>query len=153
MPRRTGFTLMELLAVVTLMGVFASAVVIRFGRDTLDDTGARSSARILSVGLHDAQRAAIRTGDTHGVRFRGPVTDISHWEIIRRDDDGTETIIDGPFPISKHVTMQTSSPWIWFDFEGNTTQGWQSVFLGPNRRYRVSVLHLTQMILTEDVTP
>ncbi len=91
-------SLMELLAVVTLMGVLASSVAMRYGREILGDTGVRSKASELSIGLNHAQRAAIRSGIPHGITFAGSLSQVQSWSVVRFDHDGTQTVV----PFGKH---------------------------------------------------
>src|SRR5690348_16459018 len=64
-----GFSLLELLAVMTLLGVLAAVGVSRMDRGTLLNVGAQGDARRVALDLHQARRRAISTGDNHFVRF------------------------------------------------------------------------------------
>lgn len=151
--RRRGLSLLELLVVVSLMGIFAATGMMRFGRDIFGDTGARSTARVLSLGLLQAQRAAIKTGDDHGVVVSGSLASATSWTVQHRLPDGTEIIIDGPHLIPDKVTMKASRADIWFDFEGNGTSVFTATLEGPNRSFEVQVQPLTRMIRTREVSP
>lgn len=148
---RFAMSLMELLAVVMLMGVLASSVAMRYGREILGDTGVRSKASELSIGLNQAQRAAIRSGIPHGVTFAGNLNQVQSWSVVRFDHDGTETVVDGPYTMAQDFTLSVDSKEIVFDFEGNGTSQINAQFSGPNRSWSVSVMPLTRMIHSQEV--
>ncbi len=150
---RSGLSLIELLGVVTLLGVFATAALMRFGRDTFGDTGARSEARLLSLAMLHAQRAAIRTGDPHGVVMQGPAAAATSWAIIGRRQDGSRVTVEGPHPVAERVRVSASASEIWFDFEGVGSQPFAAQLRGPNRSFAVQVEPLTRMIRTQEGSP
>jgi len=144
-------SLLELLAVITLMGIFAASVGIRYGRDILGDTGVRSKARELTIGLNAAQRAAIRSGLPHGIRFDGSAGNVSSWSVVRFDSGGGTTLVDGPYPMNSDLELAVDRSEIVFDFEGNGTGELNAQFSGPNRKWMVSVMPLTRMIDSREV--
>ena len=151
--RRRGYSLLELVVVVTLLGVFASAAFMRVGRDVFGDTGARSQARIVSLALLQAQRAAIRTGDRHGMLIQGTPSTVTSWSIVQRHQDNSTTVVDGPHEVAEELTMSTKQTEIWFDFEGNGAQMFEITFAGPNRTYEIRVEPMTRMIRAHEVAP
>ncbi|MGB7345747.1 MAG: prepilin-type N-terminal cleavage/methylation domain-containing protein [Pirellulaceae bacterium] len=150
---RRGLSLLELLVVVTLMGVFASTAFMRFGRDIFGDSGARSVTRTVSLGLLQAQRAAIRTGDRHALIFQGPLANAISWTIIQETAGGSQVVISGPHTVADEVTMSCNQNEMWFDFEGAGSQMFAADISGPNRSYELRVEPLTRMIRTREVTP
>jgi type II secretory pathway pseudopilin PulG len=144
-------SLLELLAVITLIGVFSTVVMTRYGRSLLGDTGARSKARELSLGLLQAQRSAIRTGEAHGVIFTGTLTNISSWSVVRIAQNGSQTVVDGPVPMGTDFRLGVNKDSIVFDFEGNGQSELQATLAGPDRTWQVSVLPLTRMIDSREV--
>lgn len=151
--RRRGLSLLELLAVVTLMGIFSSAAFMRFGRDIFGDSGARSETRTLSLGLLQAQRAAIRSGDRHGISIQGTTAKVISWTVVHEHQNGSTAVIDGPHQIPDELTMSVNSTVVWFDFEGSGSQLFDVSVVGPNRQYELKVEPLTRMIRTSEVTP
>ncbi|MCA9195105.1 MAG: prepilin-type N-terminal cleavage/methylation domain-containing protein [Planctomycetales bacterium] len=144
----TGFSLLELLAVVTLLGVMGAAVTMRYGRDTLSNAGARSEARRISLGMLQAQRAAIRTGTSHGVKIYGG----NSWAVVSVGSGGSRTIVDGPHVIDSQLQLTTNSDEVVFDFEGNGTSVFQAVIKGKDRTWQLRVLPLTRMIDSREVS-
>ena len=150
--RRPGLSLIELLVVVTLLGIFAGAAMTRSGRDVFADTGSRAESRLMSIAMLHAQRAAIRTGDPHGIVFQGPASSVVSWSIFQKRDDNSKVIVEGPHMIYENVDVSVSAAEMWFDFEGNGSQSFLVHLRGPNRAYQIQVEPLTRMIKTQDVS-
>ena len=150
---RFGMSLLELLAVIPLMGIFSAAAVTRFGRDIFGDTGVKSEARKISLGMLSAQRGAIRTGDRHGVVFDGSLSQATQWTVVRELSGGAREIVDGPHTIADDFSVSVDSDEIMFDFEGNGTSTFQCDLQGPHRSWRITILPLTRMIDSFEITP
>ncbi len=148
---RDALSLVELLVVVTMLGLFASAAMMRFGRDTFADSGARSESRLLSLTLLHAQRSAIRTGEMHGVVFQGGAASSMRWQVMKRDARGGLTAVDEEHDVAQGVSLTTDRHEIWFDFEGIGIVPFNARLAGVNRTYDVRVEPLTRMITTEEV--
>lgn len=152
-PKRTGLSLLELLAVVSLMGVFTAAVASRFGRDILGDVGVRGEARRISLGMLEAKRTAIRSGETCGIEFSGPTSSITGWSVIRVLASGNREVVDGPFAIEKDFLVSADSKELLFDFEGHAQAALKAKLTGPHREWQIVVFPLTGMIDCSEVTP
>ena len=74
---RAGFTLVEILAVVVILGIASAIIVPQMG--TRDDMRAKAASRTLIADLIYAQNLAISTGTPHYVRFDAAD---SSWRII-----------------------------------------------------------------------
>ncbi len=158
MPRRwslqrRGMSLLELLAVVALMGVFTAAVASRFGRDILGDVGVRGEARKLSLGMLEAKRCAVRTGDQHGIQLYGSTSDVTSWAVVRVHDDGSRTVVDGPFVVERDFTVKADRSELLFDFEGHAQSAFNANLVGPHRQWAIQIFPLTGMIDCQEVTP
>ncbi|MEZ6087597.1 MAG: prepilin-type N-terminal cleavage/methylation domain-containing protein [Pirellulaceae bacterium] len=151
-PRRCGLSLLELLVVVSLLGIFSATALMRFGRDIFGDTGARSAARVLSLSMLHAQRAAIRTGNLHAVRLVSSDGKVSGWTVVEELPDTTQRIVDGPFTVAENITVKADGNEMWFDFEGNGNTSFSASIVGPNRAYSLTVEPLTQMIRTQEIS-
>lgn len=66
-PRRWGFTLVEILAVVVILGIASAIIIPHMG--TRDDMKAAAAARVIVADLIYAQNLAISTGTPVYVRF------------------------------------------------------------------------------------
>ncbi|RMF39771.1 MAG: prepilin-type N-terminal cleavage/methylation domain-containing protein, partial [Planctomycetota bacterium] len=148
---RRGMSLLELLAVATLMGIFASVATMRLGRDIFGDSGARSEARKISLGMMEAQRSAILTGQTHGIQFHGPLNRITAWSVVRVSPTGSRIKVDGPTDIPGELQVSVDSNEVLFDFEGNGNRRIQVDLVGPHRKWRIIVMPLTRMIDCSEV--
>ena len=135
------------------MGIFSATAFMRFGRDIFGDTGARSATRTLSLAILQAQRAAIRTGDPHGLVARGTIGNVTSWTIVQRSPDGSETIVDGPNVVSDDVSLSMSARESWFDFEGNGQAQLTANLVGPNRSFELVVEPMTRLIRSSETTP
>lgn len=146
---RNAMTLIELIVVISLMGIFATAAMARFGRSTIGDTGARSEASVLANAITNAQNAAIRTGDSHGILLSK--ADGDRWVTVRRRSSGHQETVD-EHQIQDDVVVDASRTEIWFDFEGHGTAYFDAGFRGPNRQYKVEVLPLSQAVRVTELS-
>lgn len=138
-------SLLELLAVVGIMGVLSATVAARYGRDVLGNIGVRGQARKLSLGMVEAQRLAVRSGRLHGVQFAGSGSSAS-WTVVSVGDTGDRIVVDGPFPLSDDYKLKTSASEVLFDFEGNATKAVSIQLIGPKQTWTVDTLPLSSMI-------
>lgn len=143
--RRQAITLLELLIVVTLIGIFASTVAMRFGRSLFAEFGCQTAARELSLALLTSQRAAIKTGDDHFVEFLSSGGKITSYRIMR-DVSGTPTLVDGPKAISSDVTVTASHSTMRYSFDGSALLNYWIGIAGQNRAWRVDVIPITGSI-------
>ena len=144
-PRRRGVTLLELLVVLTLMGIFAATVAMRFGRSIFAEFGAHGTARELSLALLASQRASITSGDDHFVEFVSSGGKISSYRVMRMIS-GVPTLVDGPKSISSDVTVNVSSATMQYNFEGGAMGAYWITIRGQSRSFRVDVIPVTGTI-------
>ncbi|MBM3999566.1 MAG: prepilin-type N-terminal cleavage/methylation domain-containing protein [Planctomycetes bacterium] len=138
-PRRRGVSLLELLVVVTLMGIFASVAAARFGPTLFGDFGSRSDARRVSLDLLRAQRAAIMTGDNHFLEFTTQGGKTTGYQIRRVVESGSEPA-DAFREFTKEVAVTVSHPRAEFNFEGQALAAYQVRLAGKNRSWSVTVV-------------
>ncbi len=139
-PRRRGVTLLELLVVVTLMGIFASVAAARFGPTLFRDFGSQSDARRVSLDMLRAQRLAIMSGDNHYLEFtvNGSNT-ASGYQIFRLTSSGAEPA-DAYRAFTQDVAVTVSHPRVEFTFEGQGLAAYRVDLNGPNRQWVVTVV-------------
>lgn len=140
--QRRGVTLLELLVVVTLVGIFASTVAMRYGRSIFAEFGAQGSVRELSLALLACQRAAINTGDEHYLEFLSSGGKISSYRLMR-DTSGVVTLVDGPKTLSNDVTVSVSSSTMRFNFEGGAAGSYWISVLGRSQTWRIDVIPIS----------
>ena len=146
--RRRGMTLLELLAVVTLMGIFAAVAMARFGRSVFADFGAEADARKIGLAMLQAKRRAITTGSNHGVTLRPTSGAATSFTVDNIESGAT---VDGPYPLAATVTS-TASP-MTFAFDGSAQAPYVVTLQGPNRKWQISVVPINGTIQTTDITP
>src|SRR5262245_4043678 len=66
---RRAMTLLELAAVVLIIGLLGVMAATRYGGNAVADVGAQGFARRLALDCSQARRRAISTGDNHLLRF------------------------------------------------------------------------------------
>ncbi len=145
---------MELLAVVTIIGIFAAVLTSRVGRSVFADFGSGAVARELSLDLLTCQRAAIATGDNHFLRFVVGGGNVASYRMMRTTASG-DVAVDAIKPISDDVTVAITAPTndMTFRFEGQADAAYQIDIAGQNRSYRVSVVPINGAIQVTETTP
>ena len=147
--RRRGVTLLELLVVVTLMGILSSVVVSRYGRDVFGDFGARSEAQHLWIDLEAARRMAIRSGSEYSLIMTGTGTGpwtgydiVSGAPLDARGGKGvSQTGAPRVFPAELVVSGGVKV--VGFSFEGHASEAAEWTLTGPNRTWRVRLVPLS----------
>lgn len=142
---RRGVTLLELLAVVTILGIFASITMMRFGRSIFADFGSQGEARAISLALLQAQRGAIKTGDNHYVEF--DATAATSFSIFRAMDTG-DRLVDGPHALQEDSTITVSSTKMEFTFEGRALGAYTVTLDGENWTWNLEVVPINGSLQT-----
>jgi len=146
--QRRGVTLLELLVVVTLMGIFSTVVTMRFGRTLFAEFGTQSESRRISLAMLHAQRAAITTGANHYVEFDG--TTATTFQVVRTTGP---TVVDGPTDLSSDITVTVSHTQMVFNFEGQALAAYVVDLVGVNRSWQIAVVPVTGAITVTDTSP
>ena len=150
-PRR-GVSLLELVAVTTLLGIFAAVVVARTD-GTFGDAAARRDAETYSALCHAARRRAILTGHTCGVRFEKTGGDVDRF-VLAEWPGGVETDLDEAFTPSGGVRAVSSAPHARWGFDGLPPSGSVNVeFRGPHRAFSVWRTGATGTLRIVETTP
>lgn len=139
---------MELLVVVTLLGIFSSVAAMRFGPTIFGNVGSNTDARRVSLTLLQAQRSAIRSGDNHFVQFttRGGGEVVSY-QLMRRD--GSSVVTAGAqIELSRNVIGTVSHSVMEFTFEGEALAAYSIKLTGSARDWRLSVVPVNGTIRT-----
>jgi len=147
-PRRGAFTLMELLAVMVILGMVSAVVLPQFSDH--DDSIVTSAARELTADLLYAQSRAIATGRTHYVVF-----DAAHGKYAVMDSIDPPNVIRHPVQTAPFEVVIGSGPLQGvstsvIDFDGQTTLAFDA--LGTPYSYlpakkALSPLHAGSVVL------
>ncbi len=141
---RGAYTLLELLAVVIVLGLIAAAAVGSFRPETFGDLGAHTDARRLALDVIQTRRRAIATGENHllALQFSGP--DVVGYTVERRLGGGGTEAVDSFRRFSDRVTVGISpvaGPE--FDFEGAALASSTITITGPHRTWQVTITQAT----------
>ena len=139
---RRAMSLLELVAVVTILGLVATASITRYDHDVLGNGGAEGFARKLSLSLVHARRSTISTGDNHYLQLNSSGGSVVSYALIRRASGG-DTQVDETRQVPANVTVTSGSSALEFDFEGSSLSPYSVIIAGPNRSWTVSVVMLT----------
>ena len=144
---RRGVTLLELLAVVIILGIVGSIAISRFGRTVFGNFGSQAESRAISLALLHAKRASVVTGDNHYVLFDG--TTATSYSLFRVDGGGDE-LIDGPHAFSDDVSIAVSTTRMEFTFEGQTLGDYTINLTGDNAAWQISVTQINGSVLVTE---
>src|SRR5688500_13413563 len=107
-PRgRRAFSLLEMVAVAAIVGLLATAGVMRFGSGTLENVGAEGFARRLALDLMQARRRTIATGDNHYLQLTLAGPNVTSYAMFRRAAGG-DVAVDEVRSTPQGVTVTTS---------------------------------------------
>ena len=151
---RRGVTLLELVMVITIMGILAAIGTARYGRSAYANFGSQGEARTLSLALLRAHRSAIKTGDDHFVQFNAASpTAATQYSLMRRASDGTTSLVEAPRTLNADVRVIASATELSFNFEGEAAAAYQVDFTGNGRNWRVNVVPITGAVVVSQVAP
>lgn len=139
---RNGMNLLELTAVVGIIGLVTTASISRFGSNAIGNGSAEGVARKLALSLTYARRSTIATGDNHYVRLNESGGNVVSFDIIRRATGG-DTAVDETRSLPDDVSITSSSSTLEYEFSGSAIMSYSVVVSGPSRNYNVVVDWLT----------
>ncbi len=150
---RRGMSLLELTAVVTLMGIFAVVAIARLGPTIFGDVGSQTDARRVGLALLQAKRRAITSGNNHGVVFQNDASGKLTYNVVSIDSFGATTVVDGPYSFSQNVTATPSQNTMTFTFEGQALAPYTVNLVGPHKSWRISVVPISGALSTVQTAP
>ena len=111
-PTRRGYSLLEVIAVLAVIGILAASAVVRLAPESISNFGAKTDARRLAVDLLQARRRAIATGDNHLLSLTYNGGSIVGYTVQKRladsstvDVDTLRRFPDGVFTYSRHFRL------------------------------------------------
>lgn len=117
-PReRRAFSLLELVAVVAIIGLLAGMASMRFGDDALAVARAEGFTRRLALGLQLARRQAISEGVNAALTLQRTGGVVESWTIVRAPTAGDE-VTEATTSLPADTTVTTSDDRWEFDYTG-----------------------------------
>jgi len=104
---RRGFTLLELIVTVTMVGILAAVATARLSSSTQANHSTVGDARRLALDLLQAQRRAISTGDNHYVAFTTTAGKIVSYTLYRRQS-GVNVAVDAVHTFDTQITITSA---------------------------------------------
>lgn len=144
---RRGFSLVELVAVVAIVGMLAAAGIMRFGYSTVDNLSGEGFARKLALDLIQARRRTIATGDNHYLQLSPSAGNFTSYVMYRRASGG-DTVVEQSRTRPSGVTASASHATLEFDFDGAALAAYSASIVGPNRTWTVSAVMATGAVQT-----
>lgn len=135
--RVRGLTLVELLAVVTIVGILSTVVIARLGSGSLGRPGVKAAARRLSLDLRHARSLAITNRINHYARF-----DAAGYTIYRRDTP-TDIAVEARRTFPQGVTADVTASDFEFEPTGAALATYTCELSGSGVTYRVKVIGAT----------
>ncbi|QDU89912.1 hypothetical protein Pla175_33090 [Pirellulimonas nuda] len=139
-PRR-AFTLLELLVVLTIVGVLSGMAAVRFGDGLLGQTSAEGYVRRLALDLRQTRRTAIATGDVCRLALSSTGGAIVSYRILRQASGGDVAVDEAVATPDGVVVASDYAAWS-FDFDGALTAASPSGSLrvdGPNSYWVITL--------------
>ena len=149
---RRAFSLMELVAIIAIIGLITVASITRFGHSTIANSSAEGFARKLSLALAHARRATISTGENHFVQLSPASGTITSFTLIRRASSG-DTQVEQSLAVPADVTLASASRELEFDFDGSALSAYTISLTAPDRSWDITVVQLTGAIGVTETTP
>lgn len=140
---RGAFTLLEMVAVITLLGILAAAAAGAFRPESVGDLDGSVTARRIAWNLQQARRSAISSGDNHVLVCQASGGNITGFTLQRRLPDSSLTPVDAPQTIPDFVTVTASSLAPEFAFEGEALAGYTFTITSPHKSWTVTVAQAT----------
>jgi type II secretory pathway pseudopilin PulG len=142
-PARRAMSLLELAAVVLIVGLLGATAATRYGSSTIADTSAQGFARRIALDCSQARRRAIATGANHLVRFTVSGGAATQYSIFRRAGAST-TQADETHAVPAGVTVTTAGGNdIEFTFTGEALASHTITIQAPDRTWTVTVPQVT----------
>jgi type II secretory pathway pseudopilin PulG len=144
---------LELIAVLAIVGLLATAAITSFGSSTLSNGSAEGFTRKLALALVHARRATIATGDNHYIQLSPSAANATSFALYRRTSGGGAQQVDEPRTVPQGVSLTASHAVLEFDFDGAALAGYALTVAGDDRSWNISVVTLTGSPTVIETTP
>ena len=139
---RRAMTLLEVIAVVMIIGLVAASVVARYGFETIANTVPQGMAREIALDCLQARQRAIGTGDDHAVRFTVVGGKATQFALYRRGGSG-DVLVDQVHIVPNDVVVIASAVDFEFTFTGDSLASYTAAVQGSDRNWNVTVTQAT----------
>lgn len=139
---RRAFSLVELIAIVAIIGLLATAGLMRYGAGTVQNLSGDAFARKLALDLIQARRRTIATGDNHYLLLAPTADSMTSYRMWRRASGG-DVVVDQTQAVPSGVTCSASHTTLEFDFDGAALAAYTATVVAPNRSWTVSTVMAT----------
>jgi len=143
---QNAFSLLEMLLVVTIIGIFASVAVPYFGTGLMQRMDVYTSARQIASDLMYARTLAVNTNKNHILRFYPPTSPYSQYKIFR--SDGGEVQVGHTRDVDANVTC-TGDREHTFEPLGNATSDRTLSVTSGTYQYDVKVIGITGRVYVD----
>lgn len=140
---RGAFTLIEMMAVIAILGVLAIMAAGAFRPESVGDMDGSVTAHRIAWDLKQARRRAIATGDNHLLVCVIAAGKVTSYTLNRRLPDTSLSAVDTTRTIPTHVSITASSATPEFNFEGEALAGYTFTITTPHRSWTVTVAQAT----------
>jgi type II secretory pathway pseudopilin PulG len=144
-------TLLELTAVVLIIGLLGAMAAVRYGGSAIADVGAQGFARRLAIDCQQARRRAISTGDDHFLHFSFSGGSASGYALYRHQG-GSDVQVDDFHTVPEDVTVTTGGVVdIEYTFTGEALGSCVMAIAGPDHTWTVTVVRLTGQVFVDEL--
>lgn len=140
--RTAGMTLVELLAVMALLGILSAVLITRLGSGGIGNPGAQAVARRLALDFRHARGLAIAEGINHYVKFDVDGASLAGYTVYRTDSP-TDIAVETYRTFEKGVTATSGTTQVEFTPTGAALAGCTVMVSGPSVTYTVTVILAT----------
>jgi hypothetical protein len=140
---RLAMSLMELAAVVLIIGLVGAAAATRYGGSAIADVGVQGFARQLALDCYQARRRAISNGNNHLLRFTIVGGNATQYAFYQRNG-GSVILLDDIRAVPSGVTVTTGGAIdLEFNFTGEALASYTITCQAPDRTRTVTVYQVT----------
>ncbi|QDS99358.1 pilus assembly FimT family protein [Adhaeretor mobilis] len=147
-----AFSLLEVTAVVAVIGIVSLAAISRLGNDSLTNLSAEGYARTLQSDLQQVRQRTAATGDNHFLRVTYDGSSISSYVMWRRASGG-DVIVDSARTTPVGLVVTSTHADLEFDFDGSSLALYTVTIVGPSRSWQVTTVPATGLCQVFDITP
>ena len=150
--RNLGFTLVEIMVVVAIMGIILAVGMIRLSRSGVAMAQAKYAAYVIAADLRQAQSQAITEGKSHYLLFSGALDDFTSYAIYRTEAS-SDVQVDQTRKLPDLVTVTGASDRVTFNPGGDALQSSTFTVTSTGRSFDINVTLATGAVNIREVEP